>query len=70
MFVLALIIGLALGIGITLAILGRALDKSNNLGDEKPKITDFSNRGFVMVVKQDKVRSDTKLDIPIPRSRN
>ncbi|MCQ2049944.1 MAG: hypothetical protein MJZ22_02950 [Candidatus Saccharibacteria bacterium] len=61
-FVLAVIIGLALGIGAALFVMATILDKSNNFGDCTADINSFARNGIREKVVDDRATSSTPLD--------
>ena len=62
----ALIIGVTFGVGAAFRISAHNLDKSNNYGDERAKLKDFSFDGMVYLKEEDKVNS-TIVPQPLPQ---
>ena len=56
---LAVILGLAVGCGLSLYICARILDKSNNFGDFSGNADTLSTRGIVYTSSVDRVRKNT-----------
>lgn len=61
-YIFATIFGLPLGIGVTLFIMATALDKSNNFGDNKASLINFSKHGIQGLNSQNRIRKNTPLD--------
>lgn len=55
-FVLGGVIGILLGAGVALAVTANILYKSNDLGDSKGTIFDFSKKGVNMLYSKDRVK--------------
>lgn len=60
--VFAVLFGLIYGFGIALLICAPILNRSNNLGDSKGGVDDFSKSGMRTYRTQDRVPSNTLLD--------
>lgn len=56
MFILALIIAAFIAFGLSFAIVGFLLVKSNDHGDSKGKIQDFDRGTFQMLASQNNIR--------------
>ena len=59
---IAVLLGLLIGIGVSLYLCARILDKSNNFGDFCGNADTLSTRGIVYTSNVDKVRRDTMPD--------
>lgn len=55
--IIALIVGVTFGVGAALRLSANTLDKSNNYGDERAALKDFSYEGMVYIKKEDSVSS-------------
>lgn len=62
-FILGGILGLLLGAGIGLAISANILFKSNNLGDSKGTIFDFSKKGINMIYSANRIKKNTYIPV-------
>lgn len=61
MIVLAFVLGLIVGIGFALALVGIAVNKSNNKGDSKASYHHFSDNPFCLQVTKES--SSKKFDL-------
>lgn len=56
------VLGIGMGTGLALLIMSILLDKSNNIGDSKAQVKDFSGSGIIWLNKKDRVKSKIPLD--------
>lgn len=61
MIFFAIILGLPLGVGLSLLLVGSMLNKSNNFGDSKGDLHSFSDTGLIITSSVNKVKKDTPL---------
>lgn len=61
MLFFAIILGLPLGVGLSLLLVGNILNKSNNFGDSKSDLRSFSDTGLIITLSADKVKKNTPL---------
>ncbi|MCQ2533569.1 MAG: hypothetical protein MJ172_03265 [Clostridia bacterium] len=58
-YLLASTLGLLLGFGVALFVTANILLKSNNIGDSKGTIFDFSKEGIDMLYSEDRIKERT-----------
>lgn len=57
MFILAIIIGCFIGFGIACACVGVTVSHSNNLGDSKGSLNDFTQGSWKLLHSQDNIKN-------------